>query len=165
MKQREAVYSAIAEFYDFVEGEPVSLTKEQRTNVIDSVTEGLANGTVDFSDEAKTKYNTSALIRVYVSGLVNNWLRKDPRLNGSQKYEPKNPGSRSNNADDQLKARRILRKQLVVSNETDKVAEVDAAIATRLSELKQAKKPTAKVEDVDLSSVPDDLKEMLGIVA
>ena len=55
------------------------------------------------------KYSTIEKMRSYASGLVNNWFRKDIRLNGGMKYEVKNPGSRQGAGDQQLKALKTLR--------------------------------------------------------
>jgi len=163
MRQKEAVYSAVAEVLGDITG-TVILSKEQRKDVIDAITSGISNGEVEFSDEAKTKYTTEAAIRGYVSGLVNNWLRKDSRLNGNTKYEPKNPGTRAGQGDEQLKAMRALRKTFVISGDTTKLADVDAAIAARVGDIKTTKK-APKTPSVDLSNVPDELKEALGIMS
>lgn len=165
MRQKEAVYAAVLEALDEISG-PVTLTKDQRKDVIDAITTGITTGEVEFSDEARAKYSTEAQIRNYVSGLVNNWLRKDTRLNGGTKHEVKNPGSRAGQGDEQLKAMRALRKQLSIVGDVAKVAEVDLAIARRIEEVKATRKlATPKTPAVDLSNVPDELKAALGIAS
>lgn len=166
MKQRDAVFNTISSLLTVTEGEVVVLTKEQRKEVIDQITAGIQAGDVEFSDEAKAKYATTSAIRSYVSGLVTNWMRKDTRLNGNIKYTPASTGTSKVKGDDTLKAMKILRKQLVASGQTDKVIEVDEAISSYIGTLKAAKKTSKKVAPeikVDLSAVPSELKDILGI--
>jgi hypothetical protein len=163
--QKEAVYSAVLEVLGTING-PVSLTKDQRKAVVSAIAGGMEAGTVELSADAKAKFDTSKKIEGYVGGLVNNWLRKDTRLNGGTKFETKNPGSRGSSSDDQLKAMRVLRKQLEAAGSTDKISEVDAAIASRVEELKAAKtvaKKAAQIPAVDTESIPAELREMLGM--
>ena len=163
--QKSAVYSAVEEVIGTIEGQ-VILTKDQRHQVIAKVTNGMIAGEVELSDDAKAKFDTDKKIQNYVGGLVNNWLRKDLRLNGGTKPEAKNPGTRVGSGDDQLKAMRVLRKQLVAAGDVDKVAEVDAAMETRAAELKAEKtvaKKAATIPVVDTASIPAELLEMLGM--
>ncbi len=85
---------------------------------------------------------TAETVRKYIPGLVNNWVRKDPNLNGGGKYVPKNPGSRQGSGDDQLSALKGLRGTLT---DAKAIAEVDAAIEKRKAEIKPAPK-VIKVE-------------------
>lgn len=166
-KQKDAVFAQVEAVVGTISG-PVTLTKDQRHEVVAALTAEIEAGNVEFSDEARAKYNTTPLIRTYVGGLVNNWLRKDTRLNGNTKYEAANPGSRTNSGDEQLKALKQLRKQIAQSGDASKLAEVDTAITNRQAELKAAKPAKAKTvkltqPEVDLTEVPDELKEALGI--
>ena len=163
--QKEAVYTAVTEVLGTIDG-AVSLTKDQRRAVVAKIADGMQNGEVELSTEAAAKFDTRKKIETYVGGLVNNWLRKDTRLSGGVKYEAKNPGKRAGSSDEQLKAMRVLRKQLEASGDTNKVAEVDAAIASRVAELKAEKvvtKKAAQIPTVDTSTIPTELREMLGI--
>lgn len=163
--QKEAVYTAVTEVLGAING-AVELTKEQRRAVISQITDGMQNGEVELSDDSRAKFDTRKKVETYVGGLVNNWLRKDVRLSGGVKYEAKNPGKRAGSSDEQLKAMRVLRKQLEAAGETDKVAEVDAAIASRVADLKAEKvvtKKAAQIPAIDTSSIPEELREMLGI--
>ena len=169
IKQRDAVFEAVTAVVGELDGSPVSLTKDQRKSVIDAVTANIVSGNVDFSTTAAQKYDSSEKIRTYVSGLVTNWLKKDSRLNGGEKYTPANPGTGTPNLkDEQLKAMKLLRKTFVESGETDKVEQVDIAIKQRLEDLKVAKTsktPAKPKEEIDMSLVPDELKAMLGIAS
>ena len=162
-KQKDSVYAAIETVLGTIET-PVTFTKEQRATVVQTVAEDIFAGNVDFSDEAKAKYDTLEKVKGYASGLVNNWLRKDTRLNGGTTYTPANPGSRAGQGDEVLKNLKALRKQFAATGDAAKLTEIDAAITTRQTELDEAKMAKkVKSKEVDMSSVPDDLKEMLGI--
>ena len=156
MKQRDAVYQAVINVMGEHEGayEP---TKDERESIIMIVTEGFVQGNVDFSDSAKAKYDSPAKIKGYVGGLVSNWLRKDPQLNGGVKYVAKNPGSRAGQSDAQLKALRQLAKTLT---DPTKVEFINTKIEERVAEIRAEK---AKSTDIDLSSLPQDLLESLGL--
>lgn len=153
-KQREAVYQATINVMGEQDGkyEP---TTEQRKQIIAIVAEGLQAGEVSFSDSAKAKYDTPEKIASYTSGLVSNWLRKDPELNGGTKYVPTNPGSRAGSSDDQVKALRALLKSGTLDE--DGTAMAEQALADRLAEIK-----AAKVEqNIDFDALPDSIKELV----
>lgn len=156
MKQNDAVFSAVCEVLGQSSfSQAVSLSKEQRGQIIEIVTDGILNGRVDFSSEAQAKYNSPDKVRGYTSGMVNNHLRKDKRLNGGAKYEAKNPGSRAGQGDAQLKAMKALRSQLT---DSDSVAEIETAIENRIAELKAAK---VKTIAFDASALPEHLRHLV----
>lgn len=88
----------------------------------------------------------------YCSGLLNNWMRRDPQLNGGKEYHP-DVGS----ADEQIRA---MTKLLSVHPEAS--AEINAAIEKRRQEVVAARK-TAKVKEVDISKLPQDLVKKLKL--
>jgi len=157
MKQNDAVFSAVCS----VLGEEsfngaVKLSKDQTSEVVESVTNGIYNGEVDFSDSAKEKYSDRASIRKYVIGMVNNHLRKDKRLNGGTKYEAKNPGSRAGSGDPVLKSLKALLALCETSAQKDEVTkEIDARLAT----LNKAK---AKVVEINWDLIPEHLRSLAG---
>ncbi len=165
LSQREGVFNAVTnvmtEANKTIDG-AVTLTKEERAEVIEIVAVGIHEGEIAFSDEARTKYDTFDKIKKeYVPGLVNNWLRKDPNLNGGTKYIAKNPGSRAGAKDDYLTNLRNLKKQLEASGIAEDDEQMDAvntAITARLNELKIAKVKTIMV-NTDL--LPDNLKGLV----
>jgi hypothetical protein len=168
MNQKEATYTVVtgvlAEHGIDFEGGDASklLTTEMRTEVVALISELFREGKVDLSDTPANqhKLQDQKEMSKYVVGLVNNWLRKDQRLNGGTKYQAKNPGVRSGTADEQLKALGQLKAKLQVEGMQDKVTEVEKYIEARKQELRaeQAKKFT-----VDMSKVPAELKEKLGL--
>jgi hypothetical protein len=155
VSQKEAVFSAVSEVLGSF-SDVVALSTEQRKTVINSIMSGFASGTVELSSEASAKYDTDAKLKSYTQGLVSNWLRKDTRLNGGDKYKTKNPGSRAGSGDDTVKALRTLLKTLT---DADQIAEVESEIATRVSAFKASKTP--KVE-INASLIPENLRHLVG---
>lgn len=167
--QRQAVYVAIMNVLadanvSFDDGQTPTaaevLTKDQRKAVQEIVTMGLINGEVEFSSEARAKYDTVEKTRNYTSGLVNNWLRKDKRLNGNVKYEAKNPGSRAGAGDEQIKALKLVRA--AKADDADAVKAIDEAIAQRQAEIKSAK-PAVTLTAEQIAALPEELREKLGL--
>lgn len=161
LNQKESVFSAVEvvlnEAGRQVDG-AVTLSKEERSQVVSMVTESITSGETEFSDAAKAKYDTPEKVRSYVVGLVNNWLRKDKRLNGGVKYQAKNPGSRAGSTDPVIKE---LRKLLSTLTEEDQKAAVQAEIDARLAEI-QATKQAAKKEEINLDHIPEHLRALVG---
>jgi hypothetical protein len=158
--QKEAVYNAVINTCEPVDG-AYAPTKEQKQTIYAIVTEGLVNGEVTLSDNAKVKYDTEEKIRKeYVPGLTNNWLNKDPNLNGGVKYQAKNPGSRAGSGDKVVKALKTLRSTYASDSAEYKAitVKVDARVETL-----RAEKAKSSIEEVDMSLIPDDLKEALGL--
>jgi hypothetical protein len=130
MKQRDAVYQALVNVVGSFEG-VCAPTKEQRQQVRMILFTGFQAKEIELSKP----YDDDQLM-AYIPGLISNWIRKDPRLNGDVKYVAKNPGVRSGSGDATVKAMRVL-----LSGITDDAgkAEVQAAIDARLAEIKPAK--------------------------
>jgi len=144
MSQDEAVFQAIVNVCGTLEeGEKYEPTKEERASITDILVEGFQAGKISLKDTAnnRAKLADEAKLRTYVSGTVSNWLRKDTRLNGGTKYVPKNPGSRAGATDPTIKSMRVLLQTRTDLTAEDK-AEINAAIAKRVAEIK----PTNKVE-------------------
>jgi hypothetical protein len=157
MKQNDAVFQAVCSVLDAKSFDSaVELTKEQRDSVVNIVTQGIVGGQVDFSDEAKAKYDTEAKIKSYTGGMVSNHLRKDKRLNGNTKYEIKNPGSRAGSGDPALKALKALRSTIT---DPENLAAVDEAIANRTAEVQASKQKTVVI---DPEALPEHLRHLLG---
>lgn len=155
MKQRESVYNACHQVIEFEDNDKITPTSDERAEIIDLVCEGINDGSVDFSDGAKAKYDTPVKVKSYVSGLVSNWLRKDERLNGNIKYTAKNPGSRTGQGDAQM---RELRKLLTLHrDDAEKAAQIQTFIDTRLEAIKAEK---AKAIEIDADQLPEELKAL-----
>lgn len=146
MNQKEAVFKAVTT----VKGSSsfdgaVTLSRDEREKVSKLVAGYFENGDVSFADGQRQGKE----LTTYVSGLISNWLRKDDRLNGNVKYVPKNPGSRTGNGDDQLKAMRTLLSSV---DDPEAKREVQEAITRRLEELKPKR-------NVNIEALPDHLKK------
>ena len=137
MSQKEVVFKYVSEIADT--SEKVELTTSQKKEITQLIAEDLyANKDSELSKEAQDKYPTvEALAKSYVPGLLNNWLRKDTRLNGGAKYETKNPGSRAGMGDPQIREMNKLLKQFKTdpSNYADKITILEEAIESRKSEI------------------------------
>ncbi len=146
MNQKEAVYTAITILLDGEPENPCVLDSEQKKLVVAEVITMFEKGDVTLSHPVDFKK--------YVPGLVNNWLRKDKRLNGGSTYQIKNPGSRAGAGDSKLKN---LKRMLTVVKEEDK-AKVQACIDTRQAEIKAEK---AKDIEIDAEQIPEELRHLL----
>lgn len=152
MNQRTACVKFVAAVTEINTGFPVTITTEQRRSVIERLVSAFLNNEIEMSAEGKAKYfGNPTELRKYCVGLLNNWLRKAPELNGNVKYEAKNPGSRQGSSDETLKALRALLK---ITNDADAKAEIEAAIAERVSEIKP------KVE-INLDAIPAHLRHLV----
>lgn len=156
--QKDAVVRAVmsvVEGYTLGEETPLSevITKEEKDRVKTILFNGFRNGNIELSAEAATKYRADAELKKYVTGLLDNWIRKYPQFNAGQSYVTKNPGSRSGTGDAKIKALKALLKT-VTDNEVK--AQVQQAIDERLNELK----PEAKVE-IDVNALPEHLRHLV----
>lgn len=153
LSQKESVFQAVSSLVD-VNG-LVTLTKEQRTEVIALVTQSIMQNETEFSAEARAKYATESDVKGYVNGMVSNWLRKDTRLNGGTKYEIKNPGSRAGQGDEVLTNLKNLKATMT---DTAHIAAIDEHIEARKAEIAKTK-PTKQVK-INFDLLPDDLKAL-----
>ena len=149
MSQKEAVYSAITGMFELTGEGPVELSREQKHEVIAVLMVGFETGKISYAGEVPTGKD----LRNYCSGLLNNWLRKDTRLNGGIKHQPKNPGSRTGSSDPQVQA---LRKLQAVQTDPTKVAEIQVYIDKRIAEL-------APKQEVNVEALPAELRAKFGI--
>lgn len=144
--QKEATYAAVKEVKDFEDGSKVTLTKDEKATVKEILVEGFEANEIELKSPQDD-------LNKYVNGLLNNWLRKDLRMNGNKEYETKHPGSRKGQGDAMVKNLRLLKK--TVTDEAA-VAEIDAAITARLTEIKPA---ITKVIDPD--AIPEEFKHLI----
>jgi hypothetical protein len=169
LNQRESVYVSTMNVLadksiNFDDGQTPTaaelVTKDMRQSIVACVTQSIISGETEFSAEATAKHDTEAKVRGYVSGLVNNWFRKDTRLNGNVKYTVKSPGSRAGAGDEQLKALKALRSTKADDQEALQV--IDAAIEARKSDLK-LNNPWRALTQEQVDALPQSVREALGI--
>lgn len=149
MKQVDAVIAIVSGIEGFVPGN--KLSRDQMAEAVSLVIQGFNDGSISLSDTARNKYDTEDKLKTYARGLIDNWLRKSPELNGGVKYEVKNPGSRSGSAE--YKQALQLKKLLVEQGK-----DVPEALETFI----QQHAPVAKTKEVDLSALPEELKALVG---
>ena len=152
MNQKEAVFKAVAEITGTVPAgeKAISLSTEQRKQVVNVLVEGFKSGSIPISAN-----KPDAELKKYVTGLLDNWLRKDKRLNGNTKYATKSPGSRKGQGDAQVKEmRKLLKTELSPAQK----AAVEAALAKRIADIKPA-----KTIEINVDSLPAELIDALGL--
>jgi hypothetical protein len=147
MNQKEAVYTAVQEVKSFEDNSIVELSKDEKATVKNILVVGFKE------DKIELKRQQDDLPK-YVTGLLNNWLRKDERMNGGTPYTAKKPGSRKGQSDPLIKNLRILKTDPELT--TEEIEEIDLAIKDRLAEIKPA-----KVKEVDASVIPDHLQHLI----
>lgn len=114
---------------------------------------GFRNAEIEYKESFQSKVDDDAELKKYVSGLLNNWMRKDKELNCGQVYKAKNPGSRAGSQDAEVKE---MRKLLKVTTDEASRAMIQEAIDARIAEIKPAKSVT-----IDSSALPEHLKHLV----
>ena len=152
MTQGELVYIAVRSVFTSNEAVPStkSWTDDQLKRVHDRVLLGFVNGEVSKNSGG----NDEVALRKYIPGLVNNWVRKDTRLNGGTKYVPLNPGSRTGSGDETLKNLKLMLG--MVSDPDAKVA-VQAEIDKRIEALKP------KTVTLNIDAIPEALRHLIKL--
>jgi len=108
------------------------LTPDIKKWVRSEVTQGFYEGTIQMTPEAQTKYfGNEKEMSKYVSGLVNNWIKRCKEFNGGVKYVPTT--TRGGQSDDKVRAMRDLKK---LHTDPEVLKEIDKAIEIRLAEIK-----------------------------
>ena len=130
------------------------LTRADKEKVKEILVSGFKSGKIECSADFKAKLGDATYLSNYVSGLINNWIRKAPEFNSGSKYEAKNPGSRTGSQDEQVKE---MRKLLSVTTDTRAKAIIEEAISARLAEIKPKNET-----HIDVSKLPAELREALG---
>jgi hypothetical protein len=130
------------------------LTDADKTAIRSTLFTMFRNGEVECSEEASKKFSEDSELKTYISGLVNNWVRKSTDLNGGSKYQAKNPGSRQGSGDDQIKE---MKKLLSATSDAEQKAMIQSAIDSRLGEIKASK----NVVEIDSSKLPESLRHLV----
>jgi len=160
MTQKDAVFntvkSVLNEAGKSIDGQVV-LTDDERKACLAVLTTTMQQGEILVSEAKQAKMTTEKDYRDYSANILNNWVRKDKRLNGDTTYVPKNPGSRAGAGDDQVKELKKLKSTL---SDPEAQAEVQAAIDERIAELR-AERNQAKVEDIKIDAIPEHLRHLV----
>lgn len=146
MTQGEAVYNAVCEVLGEKPTGKVELSDAQLLAVEQRVFLSFKNG-----ETVHSKNPSDEALLKYIPGLVNNWLRKDLRLNGGSPYQAKNPGSRSGSGDESVRAMKTL---LSMTTDEDARAAIQLEIDKRVAEIKP------KVE-IKVEALPESLRHLV----
>jgi hypothetical protein len=160
MNQRDATCNALIAVlsdrgveYELNGATPISsvLNADDKASVRAMLIVAFRAGKIDYAKDpanlADDKY-----IKEYVSGLVNNWIRKAPEFNNDTTYAAKNPGSRQGSTDESIKNMKLL---LSVTVDPEAKMAITQAIADRQAELK----PTTVT--IDVSALPESLRHLV----
>ena len=89
MTQREAVFIAIKNTLkaEFKENTKVILNEQHKTAVVEALSKDFQAKKIALKDSPtnQEKLKSPVLLKSYVTGLVNNWIKRDSRLNGTPK--------------------------------------------------------------------------------
>jgi hypothetical protein len=129
------------------------LTDADKAKIRDVVFAGFKTGQIEMAEESKAKYGDDKALKSYVSGLVNNWIRKAKEFNNGQAYQAKNPGSRAGSSDEQIKE---MKKLLNTTTDPKIKATIQTEIDARQAELVFASAPS-----IDVSKLPESLRHLV----
>ena len=115
------------------------------------VLNGFNNNEVMMSDKGREKNNTPKLMKSYVNGMVNNWIRKYKPFNNGVKYVGKNVGSRKGSGDEQV---REMRKLLKTITDPKIRVKIEEEIEKRILEL-------SPKEEVNVEKLPEHLRYLV----
>jgi hypothetical protein len=150
-----ATLSARGVSYELNGSTPISsvLTDADKSTIRNTLFSMFRKGEIEMKAEAFAKSSDDAYLKNYVSGLLNNWVRKEPEFNCGSKYQAKNPGSRQGSGDQQI---REMKKLLSVTSDEKTRSVIQAEIDSRVSELKAAKNTV----QIDTSKLPESLRHL-----
>ena len=164
--QKQAVVSTIlavlvARDVDYELGGPIAisevLTDADKKEVRSTLFNMFREGEVSFKDSFQVKCDDDAELKKYISGLLNNWIRKNPEFNSGNKYVAKNPGSRAGSSDSQMQALKKLLVQVTAEGDDTNIAEVKEAIELRKTEIK----PKASATPIKVEALPEHLRHLV----
>jgi hypothetical protein len=161
MNQRNATVNCILSVleergieYELNGSTPITnvLNSDDKKKIRDVLFVFFQQGKIEFRDT--TRLSDDKYMKDYISGLVNNWIRKAPEFNGGSKYEAKNPGSRAGSGDEQIREMKKL-----LNTVTDQATKdlIQSHIDARAAELKPA------AVSVNYDAIPADLRAKLGL--
>jgi hypothetical protein len=132
------------------------LNDSMKSQVRDLLFAAFRAGQVEYKESFQSKVDDDSELKKYISGLVNNWIRKAKEFNNGQIYKAKNPGSRAGSTDSKVKE---MRKLLSVTTDPQAKAMIQQAIDSRIAEIRAEKNEV----EIDYSNIPEHLREALGL--
>ena len=135
---------------------PISevLTDSDKAKVREVLFTAFRSGQVEYKSSFQAKVNDDSELKKYISGLVNNWIRKAKEFNNGQAYQAKNPGSRAGSQDSKVKE---MRKLLSVTTDPQAKAMIQTAIDERVAQLKAEKNQV----EIDVNNLPEHLRHLI----
>ena len=128
------------------------ITKADEQLIGDMVFAGINDQEIGLSVKSQAKFEDDPkALRRYVTGLVNDRLRKAKALNGDTIYKYKNPGKLTNSRDELLKT---LTQVLAITEGDEDKAAIQSEIDKRRKEIAALK---VKTTPIDMSHLPADL--------
>jgi len=167
MNQKEATISTILSVfedrgYSYELSGPTAvsevLTDADKATVRETLFTMFRDGDVSYKPEFQAKVDNDAELKKYISGLLNNWIRKEKTFNSGQSYVAKNPGSRAHSSDEQMKELKKLFTQVSAEGDEDTIAQVTAAIEARKAEIK----PKAAIKPINVEVLPEALRHLVS---
>lgn len=154
LTQKEAVFAAVTAYLEeqdktYRDDAAVELDREDRKTIIGMLSASMQEDGIELSEQKASKMTEEKDYRDYASNILNNWTRKDTRLNGGETYTPKNPGSRQGAGDQQIKELKNLLKL-----HPEQHAAIELAIDKRLSEL-AIERNKSKIAKVNFDLIPE----------
>ena len=135
---------------------PVSdvLEDHHKSKVREILFTAFRQGQVEYKPAFQAKVDNDSELKKYISGLVNNWIRKAKEFNAGQTYKAKNPGSRAGSQDSKVKE---MKKLLSVTTDPQAKAMIEQAINARVQELKAEKNQV----EINVDNLPKELRHLV----
>lgn len=163
--QKEATVQALLQVledrgqeYELGGDVPISevLNEADKKTVRDQLFAEFRAGDVSYKSEFQAKVDDDSELKKYISGLVNNWIRKHKPFNCDVAYVAKNPGSRAGSQDEQLQELKKLSAQCM--DDPEALKEVTDAIVARKAEIAATK---AKSIAIKTDAIPEHLRHLI----
>lgn len=157
LSQKECVFATIEEFFTnngLTLPNKVSLSLSDKKLIVEALTDKAMLGCMSLEPESKAKYHSRDLMLGYCTKLLNNWLRKDIRLNGGVKFFIKNPGSKAGTSDPQIKQLKEIKSKIIDATYTKAI---DEQINIRLSKLNNNK----KFKSINKDLLPEEIQSLI----
>ena len=130
------------------------LNDSDKSKVRELLFTAFRSGQIEYKSSFQSKVDDDSELKKYISGLVNNWIRKTKEFNGGETYQPKNPGSRTGSTDSKIKE---MKKLLSVTTDPQAKAIIQEAIDKRVAELKAEKNQV----EINIDNLPEHLKALV----
>ena len=166
MNQRQATVTAILatlqarDFeYELNGSTAVSevLTDTDKASIRETLFSQFRDGTISYKETFQSKVDDDSYLKKYISGLLNNWIRKAKEFNSGAAYVAKNPGSRAHSSDEQMRELKKLFTQVTTAGDEEAIESVKAAIEQRKSEIK----PKSAAMPINVEALPEHLRDFV----